>query len=149
MITYQVERYYLVIDEIKTLFENHWEEVSGNPEIPLNPNYDRYLELDKLEMLHMVTARNDGKVIGYHVSMIMPHLHYQQSITCFTDIFFIHKDYRHGFTGIKLFKFLEESLKEKNVQRIYMGTKLKLDIGPILERLGYKAIERIYTKMIG
>ena len=148
MITYQVEPLENCLEEIKTLFEAHWEEVA-DPTIPLNPNYNKYLEMAKQGLVHAVTARQDNAIIGYHISFIYPHLHYQQSVTCFTDIFFIAKEHRKGFVGIRLFKFLEQSLKEKNVQRIYMGTKLRLDIGAILERLGYKPIERIYTKIIG
>jgi len=148
MTEYKVETLADCLEEIKVLFKEHWDEVA-DPLIPLNPDYDKYLEMDKAGITHTVTAREDGKIIGYHVSFIMPHLHYKQSKTCFTDIYFISKEHRKGFVGIRLFKFLEQSLREKNVQRIYMGTKLKLDIGPVLERLGYKPIERSYTKIIG
>ena len=64
-----------------------------------NPDYDKYLEMDKAGITHTVTAREDGKIIGYHVSFIMPHLHYKQSKTCFTDIYFISKEHRKGFVG--------------------------------------------------
>ena len=64
------------------------------------------------------------------------------------SIFFIKKEKRKGFVGIKLLKFMEESLKAKGVQKIYMGHKLHINLTPILERLGYKQIEKLFTKVI-
>ena len=58
------------------------------------------------------------------------------------------KEKRKGFVGIKLLKFMEESLKAKGVQKIYMGHKLHINLTPILERLGYKQIEKLFTKVI-
>ena len=132
---------------MRLLYLEHWEEVALNKDaIPLKMDYGRYNKLDDAGALHVVTARNDGELIGYHMSMVWTHMHYADSLTAFTDIFFLRKEYRKGTgAGIKLFKFMINSLRERGVQRIYMGTKLSLDIGPILERLGFKAIERIYT----
>ncbi len=149
MISYQVELYSSVIDEMKELYEAHWEEVANDKEtIKLNPDYTTYFTLEKAGVLHVVSVRDDDKLVGYHMSLIHPHMHYKESLTAFTDIFFIQKDYRKGRVGINLFKFMENSLRAKGVQKIYMGTKLKLDIGPVLDKLGYTAVERIYTKLL-
>jgi len=153
VIIYQVESYSAALDDLKEIYPEHYEELAANKSsVKLNVNYAKYSQLESLGMLHLVTVRKDGLLAGYHLSMISPHLHYVDSLTCFTDIFFVRQQYRkeqNGMIGLKLFKFMEESLREKGVQRIYMGTKLHLDIGPILERLGYSPIERLYTKMIG
>jgi hypothetical protein len=149
MVTYQVEKFEDIYLDIQQIFDDHWEEVALDKEaIKLNPDYDKYITLSKTGILHMVTAREDGNIIGYHISVIYPHIHYKDSLTCFTDIFFIVKEKRKGFTGIKLLKFMEESVKAKGVQKIYMGTKLHIDISLLLERLNYKQIEKIFTKVI-
>lgn len=149
MITYQVEKYSLVIEEMKELYEYHWEEIAGDKDIiKLKPNYKAYLNMDSLGILNLVTVRDGDKLVGYHLSMVYPHLHYTDSLTAFTDIFFLKKEYRKGRVGITLFKFMEKTLQERGVQKIYMGTKLSLDIGKLLERLGYTPIERLYTKIL-
>jgi hypothetical protein len=149
MVTYQVEKFEDIYLDIQQIFDDHWEEVALDKEsIKLNPDYDKYILLSKTGILHMVTAREYGKIIGYHISVIYPHIHYKDSLTCFTDIFFVVKEKRKGFTGIKLLKFMEESVKAKGVQKIYMGTKLHIDISLLLERLNYKQIEKIFTKVI-
>jgi predicted acetyltransferase len=148
-ITYQVEKLENMLPEIKLLLDAHWEEVALDKDvIKLNPDYDKYLELSYKDILHCVTVREDGQMVGYHLSFIMPHLHYKDSLTAFTDIFFLRKDKRKGTIGIKLLKFMEQSLKEKNVQKIYMGTKLHIDISPILTHLGYRQIEKSFAKVI-
>jgi N-acetylglutamate synthase-like GNAT family acetyltransferase len=149
MITYQVEKYHEIKEEIHALWQSHWEEVAlDKAAIPLEPNYEMYQQLSEMEVLHLVTVREDGNVIGYHISMIHGHLHYKSSKTCFTDIFFVVKEKRKGFVGIKLLKFMEQSVKDLGVQKIYMGCKTHIDITPVLEHLGYKHIEKIFTKVL-
>jgi len=149
MITYQVEEARDIVDEIKVLLTDHWEEVALDKSvIKLNPDYDRYVKMGEEGTLHIVTVREDNELVGYHLSFIMPHIHYKDSMTAFTDIFFLRKDKRKGTVGIKLLKFMEQSLKARGIQKIYMGTKTHIDISVILEHLGYKHIEKIYTKVI-
>lgn len=149
MYTYQVEEYQDCITEVSAHYEEHWKELAADPSIPLNPHYEQYDLIAQAGLLHVTTVRYNGKLVGYHFVMLSPHLHYKQSLTAFTDIFYLEPEHRNGWIGVKLFKTMESTLKDRGVQRIYMGTKLKSDIGPILDRLGYNPIERLYTKIIG
>ena len=150
MIEYKEETYSQVIDEIKPLLEDHWEEIALNKEvIKLNPNYEMYEKLCNAGVMKIITARNDGKLIGYCICIIAYNLHYKDSLTATNDIFFISKDYRKGSTGVKLFIKNEEILKSYGVQRLIMNTKVHQDVGAIFERLGYKQTERVFGKLIG
>ena len=150
MISYQEETFDQVIDEIKPLLEDHWEEIALNKEvIKLNPNYEMYEKLCNAGVMRIVTARDDGKLIGYCICIIAYNLHYKDSLTATNDIFFISKDYRKGSTGVKLFIKNEEILKSYGVQRLIMNTKVHQDVGAIFERLGYKQTERVFGKLIG
>ena len=150
MIDYKEETFDQVIDEIKPLLEDHWEEIALNKEvIKLNPNYEMYEKLCNSGVMRIVTARNDGKLIGYCICIIAYNLHYKDSLTATNDIFFISKDYRKGSTGVKLFIKNEEILKSYGVQRLIMNTKVHQDVGAIFERLGYKQTERVFGKLIG
>ena len=91
--------------------------------------------------------RKFNKLIGYHIATVVRHLHYN-SKTAYTDVFYVDPLHRKGSVGVRLFKEAENYLVAMGVERIYTGTKLKLDIGPILERLGYQPIERVYTKVV-
>ena len=150
MIEYKEETFDQVIDEIKPLLDNHYEEIALDRDvIKLNPDYETYKKLCDSGVMRIITARDDGKLVGYLIAIIKYHLHYKDSLTAFNDIFYVDKQYRKGMTGVKLFIKAEEILKKYGVQRVAMNTKLHHDVGAIFDRLGYKETERVFTKMIG
>lgn len=148
-VTYQVEPASALIEEIKPLLEAHYEEIARHKnKIALNPDYERYAELDRLGMVHAVTVRDSGKLVGYYISFVVPHLHYKDHLMSLNDIVYLSPVYRKGFTAIRMFKFAEHNLRGKGVTKIHINMKLAHDFGPVLERIGYVEIERIYEKML-
>ena len=128
------------------LYPDHWKEIAlDHDAIKLDPDYDRYRSMADAGVILLITARDEGRLVGYHISMIHPHLHYRKSLTCFTDIFYLCPAYRVGMVGYKMLKFFRDEAKARGVQKIYMGTKLAHDIGPLLLRLGFNPIERLYS----
>ncbi len=147
---FQVEAWSACKAEMAALWPIHWEEVANDKDkIKLDVWFEAYDEMEKSGQLHIVTARIDGKIFGYHWSVVRPHLHYKSSLTAYTDIYFLHPDFRKGMNGIKLFKFVEKSLKERGVEKMYTASKVKLDKSPIFEFLGWDEAETVYTKYIG
>lgn len=150
-ITFQVERWADIDrEEMDALFQLHWEEIAlDRDRIKLSVDYDTYAALDACGRLHIVTVREGRRLIGYHCATIGAHLHYKDDLFACSDVYFLLKEYRKGRTGIKMFKFTEESLKRLGVKKIVMNTKLYLDQSRIFEHLGYRETERIWTKYIG
>jgi len=150
MIEYKEETYDDVIDEIKPLLDFHYKEIAMDQDvIKLNPDYFAYKSMNQRGMIRIITAREDGVLIGYCICVVKPHLHYVDSMTAHNDIFYIKPSHRLGMTGVKLFKRTEEIMKQYGVQRIIMNVKRNNDVGAIFERLGYKETERVFTKIIG
>src|SRR5215469_12725938 len=109
--TFQVERYSDVLPELKAIIGLHWEEIALlKDKIKLDPDYDRYLALEESGVLHVITIRENGELIGYHIAFVTPHMHYKGDLMCFTDIFFLKKEYRKGLAGAKLLKFVEAEM---------------------------------------
>lgn len=149
-IGYAVESWEQCWQELQVHWGEHWKEVALDHEtIALNPDLDTLHEMANNRMLHVVTVRDAGELVGYHVSIIRPHLHYRQSLSAFTDIYYLAPSHRKGLVGYRLFQFVEQSLKARGVQKMFTGTKLHLDVGPLFERLGWRETERLYTKVIG
>jgi len=149
-LTYQVEAFSAVLAEMQPLWHAHWQEVAMNQDtIPLNPDLDAYRALEAAGVLHVLTVRDQGRVVGYHVAVIRPHLHYQQSLSAMTDLYYLHPDYRKGRAGVRLFQAFEASCKALGVEKLFTGTKLHLDLGRLFERLGWVETERLYTKYLG
>ena len=150
MITCQVEPFPPFLKEVKPILPIHWEELALHKEkVPLDPQYNVYLERDAQGGVILVTAREDGKLIGYFVGFIAPGLHYQTCLTCTMDIFYVHPDHRGGGTGYHLFKSAEKELKRRGVQRLFVGSKLHKDASWLFEKLGYEEVERYYSAWLG
>lgn len=149
MITYAVEPWGNFKHEAAELFPRHWREVAINRDtIKLNVDWARYERLDDVGALHVLVARSAGQIIGYWIGIIETHLHYADSLSAFTDVYYIAMDHRKGRAGIDLFKHAERSLKARGVNKIFTGTKKHLDMSRIFERLGYTATETLFTKVI-
>jgi len=149
MITYQMEKMATAIPEMLGIFPEHWEEIALNKEtIKLDISLEEYQNLEDSGKLHLVTVRDDGKLVGYYVGFVTFHMHYKSTLMGFTDIYYLQKEYRKGFTGVKLFKFVEKSMKDRGVKVMSAGMKLHHDNGKLFEFLGWKEIERTYQKVL-
>ena len=139
MITFQEETYSNVIEEMKPLVKLQWKEIGvfDKERIPLKPNWEWYQILADKKNLHIITARNNQRLIGYYVSIITPHIHYMDTLIAENDVLYLQKEYRKGLTGYKLIKFAVEQLKSK-VQIIILSMKAKQSFLPLADRLGFK-----------
>ena len=139
--------------EVRGLLADHYREVGLNQHLaPLDPDWDTYGNLERNGQCHVLTARADGKLIGYSCYLLLRNLHYQSVLCATADVFFIHPDFRKGAVGFTLFVKSEQMLRELRVARVDSRVKLHngLDAAPrkILERLGYKPIELNFSKML-
>lgn len=133
--------------EMMPLLEKHFVEISANKDIPLNPDFKKYLALEAANYLRAYTARlADGTLVGYAVFFIMNNAHYADSLQANQDVIFI--DPAHRGTGAKLIMFCDKELASEGVQVVYHHVKIEHDFGPMLVRMGYKAVDVIYSKRL-
>lgn len=149
MITAQVESLTERLEEMKPLFPMHWEELALNKDkVPLDPQYDIYLERDRRGEVLFITLRDLGELVGYFVGFIAPGLHYRTCLTLTMDIFYVRPDKR-GRCGVKLFRAVEDEAKRRGVQRMFLGSKCHADASWLFERLGCEKVEVYFTKWLG
>jgi GNAT superfamily N-acetyltransferase len=150
IVTYQVENWFDALPEMEQLWPLHWQEIaSDRDKVPLEPNYREYAALANLGVTHVVVARHEGRMIGYHVTMVKGHIHYASMLSGFVDMYFMHPDFRRGFAGIGLFRAAEDTLRARGVRKIFTATKVTKDMSIIFRRLGYTHAENLFTKYIG
>jgi GNAT superfamily N-acetyltransferase len=149
-IKYARETLTKVRKEIEYLIHKNWEETSVYKDtLALDPDWDTYEAAEKTGMLGIYTAREQEKLVGYLVVIANNHMHYKGHIFASNDILYLDPDYRKGFTGIKLIKFVEEDLKKMGVSVFNINTTPLRPFGNLLERLGFNLIEQIYSKKLG
>ncbi len=150
MITYQLECWDDYFRDCQDLWKEHYDEIAVmKDKIAMNPNVAIYKEMENLGILHILTARESGKMIGYHVTFVRPHLHYRDMLCGFVDAYFLSAGKRKGMNGVKMIKEAENSLKKRGVQKLFSGTKQAKNMSRVFEYLDWKLTEQLFTKWIG
>ena len=131
------------------LFAEHKAEVGGRDGVILNPNIPLVRNLADLGAMQILTARANGEMIGYLVSLISPSLEDAGLTTALQTIFFVSKKYRG--IGPRLERSSIEMLRSRGVGEVVMragvrgsGPKLKA----LYERLGAEDYGQLYTLML-
>lgn len=148
-ITYQVEKVKDCYEELLPFVPLHWAELGlTQNEVPVNMDWTRYFRMEKDGALHFVTVRDNGKLIGYHWTIVHTHFHYKTTLHGQVDLYYILPEYRNGRTGLRLFQFAEQELKKIGVKKIITGCKVHLDHTRLFEHLGYVHSDHQFYKLI-
>lgn len=136
------------IIEAESLLKEHWGEIAHYKDIPLDPNYDEYINLENAGIVRCFVARSgrDNSMVGYGVYFVRHNLHYRNSLQAVQDIIFIKKEHR-GKGGAFLF-WCDEQLKNEGVQAVYHHVKTEHNFGPVLERMSYELVDLIYARRL-
>lgn len=137
----------VIVDEGWDLFKKHYEEIAHFKEIPLNPDVASYLALEAAGRLQVFSARGEGnELVGYALFIVNKNLHYSSSLQASQDIIYIRPENRG--CGREFITYCDNQLKELGVEVSYHHVKVAHNFGPMLEKLGYKAVDIIYGKKL-
>lgn len=136
--------------EFPPLFCAHYDEIALDKDrMELSPAWKQYVNLEYSGVLHILTVRDSGKLVGYHFNLVYPHLHYSAVLCSFSDMFYLAKPYRKGGWGyIKFFAANEEMLRSMGVKKLFVMTKLHKSMLAVMKRLKYVPIEYIFSKWL-
>jgi len=138
-----------VKEDIKPLIKKHWELVALNQGvIKLNPDWQKYAQMDQSGLLRIFTARKNNELVGYCVLVVSQSLHYKDHIFANNDVVFVLPKYREGMTGYKLIKYAEDYCRENNVSLLNINTKVHLPFDSLMLGMNFELIERIYSKYL-
>ena len=151
----QWERLSDIREEVKTLLPVHWREVDVfHDDAPLDPDWDRYDEYEKLGLLYVVTARIQGALIGYLSVFCYPHMHHKTQKFAFVDVLWLHPAWRKGWTGIRLIRHFERGMRKVGAGLIWFAVKDHFknrhgkNVGDLLTFLRYEKVETVYAKVL-
>jgi len=136
-------------DEGMPMFWSHWKEISSYVDIPLNIDLARYIELEAADKLRIFTARMNGVLVGYAVFFVGFNMHYSDSFQAVQDIVYVSPEFRGLWLGLKLLRHCDRQLAAEGIQVAAHHVKIKHPaLGVILKRLGYDAVETIYSRRL-
>ena len=149
MITYHKEKMFDILEELNPLLEAHYKEVAVyQDKIEYAPDWERYESLEKGDVLKVATVRDNGVLVGYYLTMVVPNLHYSKDLYGVNDIVLIKPEYRNAKVGMGLFLFVEEWMKDLGVSVMSMHMKTFLPFDKLCEGLDWDYTERLYLKCI-
>lgn len=148
-ITYQIESWTDYYRDCQELWIEHYNEIARDKDkMPMSPDIEAFKFLESRGQLQILTVRQDGKMIGYQLTIIRNHLHY--AVLCgFEDSYFLKKDCRKGMAGVRMIKEAIKHMQIRGVKKVFFLTKAFLNRGKIFEYLGFTQSDIMYAKWIG
>ena len=146
---YRKELFADIVKELPPLFVLHWQEIALDRDvIELAPDWKRYLAMEQAGQLHIITVRDNRVLVGYFFIVLLPHLHYCTTPMAFSDILFLLPGYRKGLAGLRLVAETEKMARALGAKRFYIMCKVYHDLDRLLARLGFKWVEKVFTKLL-
>ena len=147
MIEYQLARVKDVMEIALPMLADHHKEVEATDDVlPLEPDTDRYLQLDMQGLIQVLCAWDDGKLVGYCVDMLVPHIHYRGKTFAVNDFFYVAPEYRDKGVGAEMLRVVGEVLKQRGVYRHCISTKVSSPHEQLFTSLEYNSDEVQWSK---
>lgn len=129
------------------LFAEHYEEIARNKHImQLAPNWDLYERLEKGDLLLIISAWDEAKLVGYSVSFLSHHLHYRHLLYAQNDVLFVSKEYRRGKLGLALIRETENLARQRGAKLMLWHAKQGTALDALMPRLKYQVQDIVYSK---
>lgn len=147
------ESFMEIYPELLPLFEGHWRELGPyKDKMPLAPNVDLYSYLEAQNQLLTLTARQDGRLVGYIICAVRTGLHYSTTLQAITDIPYVAPSVRGRGVGVRLFLAAQEELKARKVGPWFASYKIESELAPsmhkVLRWLGMKPCDMQFSKWL-
>lgn len=132
--------------DIEPLFERHYQEIAQFKHAQkLDPDWEAYERIEQSGKLWIMTARDQGNLVGYMVMFVAHDMHYRQLKRATEDIHFVLPEYRQGLLGYRLIRKTIEAMKNLGVGMIKFRTKASNSHAVLFERLGGELEDLVYT----
>lgn len=154
MVTYRSEPFSSFYADAKELIAAHWEEVATNPDVrKLAVDEAAFLKTDALGMLVCMTAREDGKLVGYVIGYLAEGQHTKGTKRAAINYYFIDRSVRGNGAFAALCIEFEKEAKRRgavdctNRQKLKNGSPANAP-DRFFEAMGYDREEVVWVKKL-
>jgi len=150
MLAFQVETWADIWRDGQEIFKQHYDELALHKSaMPMGLDNDFYQDLENRKFLLVVTARRDGRLIGYFLGIVIAHHPHNKDAgkVATTDMFYLAPDQRRGGAGVKLLKAAEQALRDNGVKKATISTKVHFSNRELIEALGWEHTDLVFQKV--
>lgn len=134
------------IEEVLEIGKEHWEEVKIFDErYRVRTNYFLAKPKDKVSL---ITARENGKVVGYILLLISESI-FSDAQQAIVTVFYVKKEKRGSFLWKSLLEYAQEVCRARGIPKLSVYGSARVDLYPIMHRLGFSPETIIYSKSVG
>jgi hypothetical protein len=145
--TFQCERMGDILDDLHLLHKSHFEETEIHRlGFGLDPNYEYMQDMERQGKMIQFTARHEGKLVGNIRMYVQQSLH-TGTLYASEDTFYMLPEHRKGFTALRFWQFMEESVRAIGVREIRTDSKVINKVHKLNEYCGYKHVANKYVKV--
>ena len=148
MVTYHSEQWTDVWPEMQPILEGeHLPEARDDEGLIPRVNTDYMEALEWAGLLHCVTARDEGTLIGYHVAACVPPFNFQGAKSAQVLFYYVDKAYRGRRIMTDMLACAETLLRMCGID--YVWSESKIGHRGLFERAEWKATATTYMKKLG
>ena len=119
--------------------------IEGLP--PPAAKMDTYRHLEAAGALHVLSATDEGELIGF-ITLLAPVLPHYGIPVAVSESFFVAKAHRHTMAGLKLLCAAENKAKELGSPGLLVSAPFGGKLFELLPRLGYVETNRVFFKRV-
>jgi GNAT superfamily N-acetyltransferase len=119
--------------------------IEGMP--PPAAKMETYRHLERVGMLHVISATSDGHLVGFITVLAAPLPHYGMAVAV-SESFFVGKEYRKTGAGLKLLRAAEDKARELGSPGLLVSAPFAGDLFHVLPRVGYAETNRVFFKRV-
>lgn len=137
-----------ILREILPLIRQDWlENGIDHDKVPLEPDLKRYLDLDLVGILQIVTARDDDLLVGYVFAYVHPHIDHCRIGWAMLTWYWLFPEYRRQGIGDAMINTMEQFLRAADVRVVEVSKKLHTT-HKLFDRRGYRDVDVVKRKLL-
>lgn len=144
---YQKERFEDIMGELPELFYAHNEEFP-DPDVPMDVDWLKFIKVENGNVLHIMTARKDGKLTGYIFVHLTSTSHHKSTKLAASDLIYVMPRPNRGLILRRLIKETEKMVRDLDAKKLYLIARAGTPTAKLLRAMGYALTEEIYACLL-
>lgn len=139
-----------VYPALNTLIKEYFAKTVASEDcLPLDMDWDFYINLETKGQLTLITARDNNKaLLGFAMYLVGPHPQHKGKVVATCNTLATRLDKRKQGIGTSLVKAAEAYFKHIGASAIFHGYRTVYNANPLFTKMGFKLVEHFYMKVL-